>query len=172
MQIAPDTTLPLLNSWVWALAVCLFAAALEGVLAGTGVKQRFSELSLPRHSPPLWAWAIIGLSYYALFVFVLHSLFSEQPVPGWSKAGVGLVICLLMMNAGWNWLFFRSKHLWLSLLYFIPYGVAAIALATVLARIQSPLLAWYLVYTAYLLYAAWWGYGIWQLNTAPRSDDA
>ena len=42
------------------------AAIGEGLLAGSEVGVRFSELVLPPVSPPLWVWAIIGALYYLL----------------------------------------------------------------------------------------------------------
>ncbi len=71
---------------------------------------------------------------------------------------------LLVANAAWNWLFFRRKDLWLSLVFFLPYGLVALALGLVLFRLQSALSAWYLIYLGYLMYATWWGRSIWLLN--------
>jgi len=63
--------LPLRRSWMWALAACAVAAISEGLLAGSEVGVRFSELVLPPFSPPLWVWASIGVLYYLLFFFLL-----------------------------------------------------------------------------------------------------
>jgi translocator protein len=156
--------LPLRRSWMWALAACTVAAVSEGLLAGSEIAARFSELLLPPFSPPLWAWAIIGALYYVLFFFLLNSLLGSLPTPALTLPALVLVAILLAANAIWNWLFFRERELWLSTVFFAPYIAVVIALAFVLFRLRSPLFSWYLLYVAYLAYAAWWGISLWRLN--------
>ncbi|MGI8785241.1 MAG: tryptophan-rich sensory protein [Acidobacteriota bacterium] len=156
--------IPLQHSWAWALAACIVAAALEGVLSGTKIKARFAELRLPQPALPLWAWSIIGFVYYVLFFLVLNSLLGSPPTPRWTSAALALVAVLLGANAAWGWVFFRKKDLWLSVVFFAPYILVALALAIALFRLGSPLAAWYLLYVGYLAYATWWGYCIWRLN--------
>lgn len=156
--------LPLRRSWVWASVACAVAAASEGLLAGSGVGVRFSELVLPPFSPPLWAWAIIGALYYLLFFFLLNSLLGSVPTPSLTVLALALVATLLGANATWNWLFFRERDLWLSTIFYVPYAAVALTLGFVLHRLRSPLFHWYLLYVAYLAYAAWWGIRLWRLN--------
>jgi tryptophan-rich sensory protein len=149
---------------MWALAACAVAAVSEGLVAGSEVGARFSELDLPSFSPPLWAWAIIGVLYYVLFFFLLNSLLGSLPTPSLTKGALLLVTILLAANVTWNWLFFREKELWLSTVFFAPYAAVALALAVVIFRLRSPLFSWYLLYLVYLTYAAWWGINLWRLN--------
>jgi tryptophan-rich sensory protein len=157
-------SLPLPNAWAWALAACISTALLEGILSGTKVNRRFAELRLPRFAPRLWAWSIIGAAYYVFFFFLLRSLLNRPATPCWTPAALALTATLLIANASWNWVFFRKKDLWLSFVFFVPYLLAACALALVLYRVGSPLLGWYVLYLFYLAYAAWWGYSVWRLN--------
>jgi tryptophan-rich sensory protein len=157
--------LPLQHPWAWALATCAVAAGLEGVGSGTKVSQRFAQLRLPQPALPLWAWSLIGLAYYVLFSFLLHSLFGEPPTPFWTAAALAIAAVLLVMNAAWNWVFFRKQDLWLSFILFVPYVLVALVLAVVLVRIRSQMAGWYLLYVGYLGYATWWGYGTWRLNS-------
>jgi tryptophan-rich sensory protein len=146
------------------MAACAAAAVSEGLLAGSEVGVRFSELVLPPLSPPLWMWAIIGALYYALFFFLLNSLLGSLPTPNLTLLALALVVLLLGANATWNWLFFREKDLWLSTVFYVPYAAVALSLAFVLFRLRSPLLRWYALYVAYLAYAGWWGVSLWRLN--------
>lgn len=156
--------LPLKRSWMWALAACAVAAISEGLLAGSEVGVRFSELVLPPFSPPLWVWAIIGALYYLLFFFLLNSLLGTRPTPSLTLFALALVAMLLGANAAWNWLFFRERDLWLSTIFYVAYAAMALTLAFVLFRLRSPLLYWYLLYVTYLAYAGWWGISLWRLN--------
>ena len=56
---------------ICALGICVVSVALEGVFAGSGIKQRLSELRAPRFTPPLWGWIVVGLCYYCHLVRVL-----------------------------------------------------------------------------------------------------
>ncbi|MGH9755025.1 MAG: tryptophan-rich sensory protein [Blastocatellia bacterium] len=158
--------IPLQHPWVWAFAACVVAVALEGALSGTKVKARFAELRQPQRSLPLWAWFIIGFVYYVLFFLTLNSLLGSLPAPGWTPAALALVAVLLGANAAWNWVFFRKRDLWFSVVLSALYILVAIALAIALFRLRNPLAGWYLIFVGYLTYSMWWVYSVWRLNTA------
>jgi tryptophan-rich sensory protein len=160
--------LPLQRAWIWAGLGCIIAAALEGVLSGTRVKQRFAELRLPQGAPPLWVWSVLGAAYYVLFFLVLNSLLASPPTHVWTPVALTLAAVALVANATWNWIFFRKKDLWLSYAFFAPYVTVALALALVLYRLRSALFAWYLLYVLYLVYATWWGRSVYYLNRHSR----
>src|SRR6266567_2805611 len=151
------------NGWVWALVACTIAAVSEGFLSGSAVKARLAEVRLPKRTPPLWVWSVIGAAYYILFFFVLKSLLDHPPVPYWTSIGLTLSAVMLAANATWNWVFFRKQDCWLSFVFFVPYLLLAVALAVVLYRIRNPFFGWYAVYLAYLVYATWWGHRVWDL---------
>ena len=157
--------LPLQNASYWALAACVAAACSEGIMAGTNVRSRFTELRLPRPSPQLWAWSVIGGAYYVLFFFLLRSLLNHPATQYWTAVALALTGILLVANASWNWVFFRRRDLWLSFVFFVPYLFLALTLAAVLRRLRNPLLGWYLLYVGYLVCASWWGYRVWRLNS-------
>ena len=71
---------------------------------------------------------------------------------------------MLAANAGWNWVFFRARDLWLSTVYGGPYTAVAIALGWTLWRMRSPVFSWYALYLLYFVYATWWGISLWRLN--------
>ena len=123
-----------------------------------------AELRQPRGAAPLWAWSIVGFAYYLLFFFVLTSLLRSTRTPGWTAAALALAALLLLANASWNWVFFRKKDLRLSVILYVPYPLAALALAFALARSGSPMFPWFLLYLAYLGYGMWWSYRVWRLN--------
>lgn len=160
-----DHFLPLAHPWIWSFATCAAAAALEGICAGKGVKQRFAELSFPTPSLPLWAWFLVGVGYYAIHLIVLHSLLSSHPLQPYTSLALVLAGVVLTANAAWNFLFFRRKDLRSSFFFSVPYALLATALGAVLwmaARDVAPL---YFLYLAYLPYGTWWGYAVWRRNS-------
>ncbi|HUL15163.1 MAG TPA: TspO/MBR family protein [Terriglobales bacterium] len=158
-------SLPLHSSSLWALAACVAAAISEGFMSGTGIKARFAELRLPKGAPRIWAWLVIGGAYYVLFFLLLRSVLARPRVPFWTLAMLTLTGVLLLANASWNWIFFRKKDLWLSFVFFVPYFLVSLMLAGILHHLRNPLAGWYAFYPAYLVYATWWGYRVWRLNS-------
>jgi benzodiazapine receptor len=156
------------NPVVLSLLVCLSAAALEGALAGAGVRRRFAELQLPTYSPPFALWIVIGVLYYALSFLLLWRLLSSAQFTAHNIGALVLLGLIMLFNSGWSILFFRLRTLRGSFLAFFPYMILVISLAAVLAHIY-PLGAWLLaLYCVYLCYATWWGYRLWRLN-APNA---
>jgi tryptophan-rich sensory protein len=147
-----------------ALAACATAAALEGVCAGPGVRQRLGELRLPRFAPPFGVWMVIGGLYYVICFAVLYRLLRAGTDSGAERAALGLALLLLVGNAGWNYFFFRRRDLRASLVFNGLYAAVAVALAVALFRVD-PASGWiFLPYLVYLVYGTWWGYSLWRLN--------
>ena len=148
-----------------ALIICVIAAALEGWIAGSGVRARFRELRLPAYSPSLPVWLMIGGVYYVMCYAILYRLLAAGLPTGRYQIGFVLLILLMVLNAGWGWLFFRRKDLRASYLSFFLYDLVALILIGVLLGID-PMSALLLVpYFFYQLYAIWWAYRLWKVNS-------
>jgi translocator protein len=147
-----------------AILICIAAAALEGVLAGSGVRQRLAALRMPAYSPPFPLWLVIGVAYYAICFIVLRHLLASLFTPSVVGA-LALLGLVLLGNALWSVLFFRWRDLHASFIAFIPYAFLIAALVAVLASIYPVGAMLFLCYCVYLAYATWWGYQVWLLNT-------
>ena len=155
------------KSAFFALVICAGAAALEGALAGRSIRARFGALRLPRFSPSLSVWFLIGAAYYVMCFAILYRLLSSN-LPS-NKHRVVFILLLIFMaaNAAWGFLFFRRKDLRASFLAFFPYGFVTLVLMLMLQSID-PISALLLApYFAYLGYAVWWAHRVWVLNRAP-----
>lgn len=149
---------------VLALLVCAAAAALEGALAGRGVRARFAELRQPPFSPPLSLWFAIGAAYYIICFVILWRLFASGLTSPTHRAGLVLLLALMVANAAWGFLFFRRRDLRASFFAFLPYGLLALALELVLIGGDRTSALVLLPYLAYLSYGIWWSYRVWLLN--------
>ena len=154
------------SALLYALVVCATFAALEGILAGRGVKARLAELDLPRYSPPFTMWVVIGGLFYVICFTVLYRLF-RLPASGLRDTALVVLVGMMLVNALWNYVFFRARDLSLSFLVCLPYALIAVALLFLAFEIDR-LAAWMVLpYVLYLGYAIAWGYGVWKRN-APR----
>ena len=153
-----------------AVVICGVAAALEGTLAGRGVRARFAELRQPPFSPSLTVWFAIGGVYYILCFALLYRLLGTGLPTAAHRAAFYLLLALMVTNAGWGWLFFRRKDLYGSFLAFFPYTVLALTLAVVLVGFDWASAVLVLPYLVYLGYALWWSRRLWALNRGPAAS--
>jgi len=146
------------------LGFVVIAAMLEGLFAGTRVKQRFAELKFPWYSLPLPAWYIVGILYYSVcFVVLFRLLGSDARESGWYVSFI-LILILMFANAGWNYFFFRSRNLLSSFVTSGIYSLIAVALLLCLIMIDRVSALVLFPYILYLGYANMWGYQVWKLN--------
>lgn len=146
----------------------MVSLALEGLCAGGGIRQRLAELRGPRYVPPLWGWIAIGGFYYVMCFTVLYRLFSIAPEVALRNAAVALALSLMLINAFWNFFFFRTRILFHAFLIGVPYTGFALILFGLLLRLDGIAATWLAPYLIYLCYANRWGYRIWKLNPASR----
>jgi tryptophan-rich sensory protein len=144
-----------------ALLICVAAAGFEALCAGRDPMAKLRQLRQPAWSPPNWLWVLIGIAWYAICFTALVRLLPHWPV---SKAPVLLLVLLMLANGAVNLLQFRMNRLDLSFLFLFPYWLllgAFLWAACPIDRISCVLFA---VYAAYQVYAAAWGYRLWQMN--------
>lgn len=148
---------------ILALVICVSGAAVEGLFAGRGVKQRLASLRLPPYAVPFWGWVVIGGLYYVICFAIWSRLLLLPSSPTRSAAFV-LLGTLMFINALWNYFFFRSRNLFHAYLLGLPYSAIAVALFALLVRLDGVAGLCLLPYILYLFYASIWGYRVWKLN--------
>ena len=156
-----------------SVGACVLAAALEGACAGKNVKAFYAELRFPRYSAPLWVWGIIGGLYYLIFWFVLYRLLRLDSDSALRGAALALLLFMMVVNALTNYVIFRARNLRLSFIIGNLFPIMDMALFVCLLRLDK-VAAWVLIpYLLYRIYAVWWGYSLWRLNsvnlTTPNS---
>src|SRR6266404_2255732 len=71
---------------IYSLAICALGAALEGLFAGSGIRQRLANLRVPSYAVPFWGWMVIGGLYYVICFSVLYRLLLLPPSLGRTAA--------------------------------------------------------------------------------------
>ena len=108
-------------------------------------------------------WFVIGGLFYVVCFMVSYRLF-RLPGSGLRDAAIALLVCMMLMNALWNYLFFRARDLFLSFVACLPYGFVAVALFVLTLELDRLAALILLPYILYLGYALAWGYGLWKRN--------
>jgi len=148
-----------------SLGVCILAAALEGLCAGKNVKSFFAKLRFPPYSAPLWVWTIIGGLYYVIFCFVLYRLLRLDSDSALRNVALTLILFMMVVNALTNYVIFRAQNLRLSFIIGNLFPVMDITLFICLVQLDK-VAAWSLIpYLIYRIYALWWGYALWKINS-------
>jgi tryptophan-rich sensory protein len=145
-------------------AICVAAAGLQAVCAGSGIKKRMAELRMPRSAPPLSMWVLIAALYYFVCFALLYRLLRLPPSTALRTSAVALVIAVMTINAAWNWFFFRSRNLAHAFAISVGYTFLAVVLLCVLLRVDLFAAGLLAPYVAYLGWANAWGYAMWKLN--------
>jgi translocator protein len=148
-----------------SVGACIVAAALEGACAGKNVRAFYAERRFPRYSAPLWVWGIIGGLYYLIFWFVLYRLLRLDSDSALRGAALALLLLMMAVNALTNYVIFRARNLRLSFIIGNLFPVMDMTLFLGLLRLDR-VAAWALLpYLLYRVYAVWWGYSLWRLNS-------
>jgi tryptophan-rich sensory protein len=149
---------------VTSIAICVAAAAIEGLCAGKNVKSFFSSLTFPRYSAPLWVWSIIGAGYYAVFGFIVFRLLRIPEGSMVKTAALILVLAMMLGNGLSNYVIFRARDLRFSFVIGTLFPVADLSLFLLLSRLDSTAAMSLVPYLMYRVYAVWWGYSLWKAN--------
>ena len=149
-----------------SLGICGVAAVLEGLCSGKGVKEYFAKLKFPRYSAPLWVWYIIGGVYYLVLFFVIYRILRQDTGEFLTQATLVFVFFMMVLNALWNYVFFRAQNLFVSFVMASLFPLLDLVLLVLLIKLDT-VAAWALVpYLIYRVYGVWWGYGFWKENRA------
>lgn len=144
-----------------SVAICIGAAVLEAVCAGTNVKAVLTGFRQPRFSAPLWVWSIIGALYYVIFGFVIYRLWRAEP--GVSPALI-LIVAMMTANSLSNYVIFRARNLRANFVIGAMFPIPDVLLFAILLRIDSTAAVALVPYLVYRAYGVWWCYALWKAN--------
>lgn len=147
-----------------SIAICVLSAVLEGVMAGGNVRQYFTTLRQPRFAISLKGWFAIGGIYYIVCGVALYRILRYDGDSTLRNIAIVLLVLMMIANALWNYIFFRARNLFVSLVAFGPYIAITLALIITLTRFDQIAAGLVFVYSLYLVYATLWAYKLWGLN--------
>ena len=120
-----------------SIAICILSAVLEGAMAGGNVKQYFATLKQPRYAISLKGWFAIGGIYYIVCGVALYRMLRYDGDGTLRNVAFVLLVLMMTANAVWNYVFFRRRNLFVSLVAFGPYVIVTLALIITLSRFDQ-----------------------------------
>ncbi len=160
-ESASTTRLGQVGGLVIWLVLCYAIAGLGGYFTSLGLKGYYDFLRKPDWTPPGY---IIGMVWNVLFAMMAVAAWLVWRRVGWFHWAVVAFLIQLLLNLGWSYAFFVMQcpeiafwelcTLWLGILGTTVLFWPISKLATIL---MLPYLAW-------VLFAGYLNYTIWQMN--------
>ncbi len=159
--ITPSSVNPWLALAGW-LALCAAAGAI-GAIASVSASQFYAALERPAWAPPAGVFGPVWTLLYMAMGVAAWLVWRER---GWwrARSALGLFVLQLACNALWSWLFFAWHRGGLAFADILVLLALIVATIVAFARIRR-LAAWLLVpYLAWVTFATFLNYSVWQLN--------
>lgn len=128
------------------------ATAMAGAAATDPESDWYKSLDRPDWQPPAEAFPIVWTALYATIAGAVAKAYKAAD-EGERAALVAQVAVNLSLNAGWCWLFFRSRHLWLAAAGATALAVSSLKLVKRVGRHSRAAGAWLVPYAVWTCFA-------------------
>jgi tryptophan-rich sensory protein len=145
---------------VW-IAIVAAVAAFGGQFT-TG--QWYQELNKPEWNPPNWIFGPVWTVLYILMAISAWLVWLRrkvQPV----YAALAAFIVQLLLNGAWSWLFFGEHRMDIAFAEIVVLDLMILVTIILFWRIRSLAAILLLPYIAWVSFAAFLNFTIWQLNS-------
>jgi tryptophan-rich sensory protein len=144
-----------------ALGICVVAAGVETLCAGSDPLAKLQATKQPSWSLPSSVWVVIGIAWYVICFVGLVKVLPLWPGAKWPLI---LLVALMLANAAANIFQFRMQRLDLAFFYLFPYWALLGAFLWEVHERDWPTWVLFAAYAVYQIYAAFWAYALWRLN--------
>lgn len=137
--------------------------ALSGFLTRKGMDYFMAYVQQPPLSPPGWVFPVVWGTLYVLLGFGAARIYlsPEGKDRFWS---LNLYIIQLTVNFFWSLIFFNARAYGFALVWLVLLWALVLAMIFQFRRVDK-LAAWLQIpYLAWLTFAAYLNWGVWQLN--------
>lgn len=146
------------------IAICLLTGALGGWATSQSVAEWYPTLNKPAWNPPAWVFAPVWTTLYVMMATAAWLVWKKTPRASGPRLALGLFFVQLAMNCLWSFLFFGARNPAWALVDIFAL-LAALAATTWVFFHHSRLAgALMLPYLAWVSFAAFLNFTIWQLN--------
>jgi benzodiazapine receptor len=146
------------------IALCLLAGTLNGWVTSEPVVTWYPALNKPAWNPPSWVFAPVWTTLYVMMAVAAWLVWKETSRGSGVRLALVLYFVQLALNCFWSLLFFGARSPGWALVDIFAL-LAALAATTWVFFNQSRLAgALMLPYLAWVSFAAFLNFTIWQLN--------
>ncbi len=146
------------------IAICLLTGALGGWVTSQSVIEWYPTLNKPAWNPPAWVFAPMWTTLYVMMAVAAWLVWKKVPRGSGVRLALVLFFAQLALNCLWSFLFFGARSpAWALIDIFVLLAALAATTAAFFnhSRLAGALM---LPYLAWVSFAAFLNFTIWQLN--------
>jgi tryptophan-rich sensory protein len=157
-----ERTTPERRALALALLLCVAVAGLEGLIGAGGLPGWYSNLDKPGWHLSTTAFVLVAVLVYAMDGFIVYRLLRSRPLQHTRALALAMLIAVMLYNAAWNAVLFRTEDLMIGLLGLGGFLVLLSILQAVLiacdrasATVHAVYIAWVVLYDIPLYVTMW-----------------
>lgn len=143
------------------VALTLAVGGLAGQVTAANIPTWYAHLAKPVLNPPNWVFAPVWTTLYVLMALAAWRVWR---VSGWRSKGVALWLIQLALNFAWSFAFFAAHNPGMAFADLAVLWLAIVATMAVFWRIDRLAGTLLIPYLAWVSFAGWLNFSIWQLN--------
>lgn len=149
------------------IIISIFIAQSAGIIGSiftaASVKTWYLAIDKPAWNPPSWVFGPVWVTLYLLMGVAAFFIWEQRDLP-LAKSALWLYGIQLVLNAFWSILFFGLKNPGLAFAEIVILLVFILATTVLFWRIKPWVGALMIPYIAWVSFATYLNYTIWQLN--------
>lgn len=142
---------------------CLVAGSIVGAFTGPAVEGWFETIRLPDFQPPSIAFPIVWTILYLVMGTAAWLVWRRDGLSG-AKTALSLFAVQLVLNLCWTPVFFGAQSILGGLILIVVILSAVMATTIAFWRISTLAGVLFLPYLAWVAFATYLNFTIWQLN--------
>ena len=146
-----------------SIAIAQSAGIVGSVFTAPNIEGWYSTLAKPVWNPPGWVFGPVWILLYTLMGIAAFLVWRQRDVPG-SKLALSVYGVHLALNALWSIVFFGLKNPGLALAEILVLLAFILATTVLFRRINNWAGALLVPYIAWVTFATFLNFTIWQLN--------
>ena len=158
---------------VIAIVIAEFAGVIGSVFTSPSIPSWFASLAKPSFSPPNWIFApvwtalfaLMGISFYLIWDLLSKSTDASKKRN--IRKAISIYFVQLALNVIWSIIFFGLHDPGAAFIEIVMLWFAIIVTIAIFYKISKTASYLLLPYLAWVSFAAYLNYAIWQLNRMP-----
>lgn len=147
-----------------SLAAPLLAGGLGAVFTSSKIPSWYAALAKPELNPPSWIFGPVWTTLYILMGIALYLVWRKGVKTKGVRIALTAFVVQLVLNAIWSPIFFGAEAPGIAFAVIAAMWVAIMMTIFLFWRISKPAALLLVPYIAWVSFASYLNYAIWQLN--------
>lgn len=145
------------------IGLSLGVGFLSGLISREGTQIYAQMLQKPPLSPPGWVFGVVWTILYTLMGISAAMVWAAPQTMARSR-GLNLFIAQLIVNFFWSPIFFNARAYGLAFVWLLVLWILVLLMILEFRKVDKTTAWLQIPYLAWLTFAAYLNWGVWQLN--------